>query len=235
MTNEQDERSREAGDVARAVDAIDPHDPTYIYRSIFGSKMRGHRQVWPRIDLAELKSINPDCVGWIHMDRSPINYPVVKQHFDRDYYLTHNFSGEESVHGQVALDFMHGGKMGDRTTILHGHHMRDWSMFKAVVSLYEPEYLAEHPMVEFIFEGTRYVGRWAAGVTYVASDFWLERTRFADDADFEAWLARIASENIIPSDVRLSVDQRLLVCCTCAYGWQPRDKYAAIAVIEERA
>ena len=93
----------------------DPYDPAYIYRSIFGSKMKGHRQAWPDIDLPELQSINPDCVGWIHMDACPVNYPVVKQHFDRGYYLTHNFSGEESVHGQVVLDFHHGGQMGALT------------------------------------------------------------------------------------------------------------------------
>ena len=84
---------------------VDLYDPAYIYRSIFGSKMKGHRQTWPLIDLSELQSINPDCVGWIHIDGCPVNYPVVKQHFDRSYYLTHNFSGEESVHGQVCLDF----------------------------------------------------------------------------------------------------------------------------------
>ena len=64
----------------------DPYDPAYIYRSIYGSKMKGHRQVWPDIDLSELCSINPDCVGWIHVDGCPVNYPVVKQHFDRSYY-----------------------------------------------------------------------------------------------------------------------------------------------------
>lgn len=46
---------------------IDLYDPAYIYRSIFGNKMKGHRQTWPSIDLSELQSINPDCVGWIHM------------------------------------------------------------------------------------------------------------------------------------------------------------------------
>ena len=82
--------------------------------------------MWPFIHLDELKQVNPDCVGWIHMEGSPINYPVVKQHFDRSYYLAHNFSGEESVHGRVSMDFRHGGRMGERTTVLHAHHMKDW-------------------------------------------------------------------------------------------------------------
>ena len=211
----------------------DPYDPAYIYRSIFGTKMWGHRQVWPHIDLGELKSVNPECVGWIHMDGSPINYPVVKQRFDRSYTLTHNFSGEESVHGQVSLLFQHGGEMGARTTVLHAHHMKDWSMFKAIVSLEEPDYLAAHPTVEFIHGGTRYIARWFAGVSYQRSNPWPERVRFADGADFEAWLARIASENIVPADVRPAADARLLVCCTCSDDYPPCDRYAALAAIEK--
>jgi sortase B len=91
-----------------------------------------------------LQSINPDCVGWIHMDGCPLNYPVVQQRFDRDYYLTRNFSGEESARGQVALGFPHGRRMGDRTTVLTAHHMKDCSMFMSIVRLEETDYLAEH-------------------------------------------------------------------------------------------
>lgn len=217
-----------------AEEIIDPYDPTNIYRSIFGSKMTGHQQLWPDIDLGELKSINPDCVGWIHMGASPISYPVVKQHFDWSYYLTHNFSGEESIHGQVSMDFRHGGHMGERTTVLSAHHMRDWSMFKAIVSLEDPDYLAAHPFVELIHENARYTARWFAGVNYQASDPWPKRIRFADDADFEAWLARVLSESIVPADVHPSACDRLLVCNTCSDDYPPCDTYAALAVIEER-
>ena len=213
----------------------DPYDPAYIYRSIFGSKMKGHRQVWPDIDLDELQSINHDCVGWIHMDGSPINYPVVKQHFDRSYYLTHNFSGEESIHGQVAIDFRHGGRMGGRTTVLHAHHMKDWSMFKAIVSLEEPGFLEAHPVVELIHEGTRYRARWFAGVNYQSEDPWPERVKFEGDGDFTAWLDRALRESIVPAEHRPPDDVRVLVCSTCTYDYPPYDKYAALAAIEWEA
>ena len=208
----------------------DPYDPAYIYRSIFGSKMEGHRQVWPSIDLDELKQINPDCVGWIHMDASPINYPVVKQRFDGGYNLTHNFSGEESVHGQVAMDFMLGGLMGERTTVLYAHHMKDWSMFKAIVSLDDPDYLSTHQTVELIHEGARYTARWAAGMLYDSADPWLIRTRFSDDADYAVWLDRVLSESTLSVPFSATPDDRLLVCNTCAD--HPRyDMYAAFAII----
>ena len=217
-----------------AEDAADPYDPAYIFRSIFGSKMKGHWQTWPVIDLDELRTINPDCVGWIHMDGSPINYPVVKQHLDRDYYLSHNFSGEESRHGQVFMDFMHGGRMGERTTLLHAHHMKDWSMFKAIVSLDDPEYLVAHPTVELIHEGTHYTARWFAGVLYESRDPWPERTSFTDDADFEAWLERVKSANRFSANIPVSPDAHLLVCSTCAFDQDPNDLFAAFAVIETK-
>lgn len=212
---------------------VDPYDPAYIYRSIFGSKMKGHRQAWPDIDLPELQSINPDCVGWIHMDACPVNYPVVKQHFDRGYYLTHNFSGEESVHGQVVLDFHHGGQMGVRTTVLHAHHMKDWSMFMAIVSLEDADYLAAHPTVQLIHGDRRYTARWSAGLLFYSKDPWPERIRFDDDADYAAWLARVSSESAMPVPFAVTADDRLLVCTTCAFLQEPYDMFAAFAVIEE--
>ena len=217
------------------VKPVDPFDPAYIYRSIYGSKMKGHRQVWPNINLSELQSINPECVGWIHMDGCPLNYPVVKQHFDRNYYLTHNFSGEESIHGQVTLDFRHGGRMGDRVTLLSAHHMKDWSMFKAIVSLEEPDYLAEHPIVELIHRDTRHTARWSAGVLYRSEDPWPEQICFADDADYAAWLARVSSESTMLVPFAAATDDRLLVCSTCAFLHEPFDKFAAFAVIEREA
>jgi sortase B len=213
----------------------DPYDPAYIFRSIFGNKMKGHWQTWPSIDLDELRSINPDCVGWIHMDGSPIDYPVVKQRFDRSFTLRHNFSGEESVHGQVAMDFMLGGRMGERTTVLHAHHMKDWSMFKAIVCLDDLGYLAAHPVVELVHEDARYTARWCARLLYRSSDPWPERTSFADDADFEAWLARVMAAGGVSDGPRPAAGARLIVCCTCAFGKEPNDTFAAFAVIEGQA
>lgn len=233
-SNAHPARRTEPDDAASADGAVDPYDLAYIFRSIFGSKMKGHWQTWPFIDVDELRQINPDCVGWVHMDASPIDYPVVKQRFDRGYYLTHNFSGEESVHGQVAMDFLHGGRMGERATVLHAHHMKDWSMFKAIVSLEDPGYLAAHPTVGFVHEGARYDARWFAGVCYRASDPWPERTRFADDADYAAWIDRVVHASTEPALFRPGARDRVLVCCTCANNPDPTkdfDMFAAFGAV----
>ena len=105
-------------------------------------------------------------------------------------------------------------------------------MFKAIVSLEEPGYLAAHPVVELIHESTRYIARWCARLLYRSSDPWPERTSFADDADFEAWLARVMAAGGAPDGPRPAAGARLIVCRTCALGKEPNDSFAAFAVIE---
>lgn len=48
---------------------------------------------WPVVDFAALESINSDCVAWIRIDGTEIDYPVVQGH-DNSFYLKHLFGGE---------------------------------------------------------------------------------------------------------------------------------------------
>ena len=209
----------------------DPYDPRFIYRAVFGMKMRGHPQVWPDIDMDELRAVNGDVAGWIHMDGSPLDYPVVRQRFDRGYYLSHNFSGEDSLHGQIALDFRHGGHMGGRTVVLHGHNMMDLSMFGVLIEMDDQAYFDAHPAV-LLHDGASQVEcRWFAGVAYCPDDPWPERTSFSGSEDFEGWLGRIAAENRLEPPVQPAAGDRVLVCCTCSMEPDLPDRYALLAVI----
>lgn len=209
----------------------DPHDPRFIYRAVFGTGMRGRPQVWPDIQMDVLREVNPDVVGWIHMDGSPLDYPVVKQHFDRSYYLSHNFSGEESPHGQIALDFYHGGNMSGRTVVLHGHNMLDASMFYVLIKMDDQAYFDDHSTA-VIYDGNSYTEcQWFAGLVYDSSDPWPERASFSDDDDFGEWLARVTAENRLKPPVQPCAHDRVLVCCTCSMNPDLPDHYALLAVI----
>ncbi len=211
----------------------DPYDPHFIWTSVFGTKMRGHRQKWPHIDFAELSAINSDVVAWVHMDGTPINYPVVAGRLSPTYYLTHNFSGEESCHGQVQLGFWCGRRIGGRNTYLLAHTMNDWSMFRAVRNLCNQAYLDEHPAIELLTPDAHYVARWFAAAQFHSIDPWPTTTRFADDAAFSAWLERIARGNWLRTDVPApDVHSRILTCATCAQSPGPTDRRALFAVLE---
>lgn len=207
------------------------YDPREIYRSIFGEKMRGHGQRWPNIDLPLLKSINPDTVGWIYLAKSPISYPVVRAREDRSYYLRHNFSGEESIHGAIS---MYGDKLNRYNTIFGGHNMKDWSMFFAVTKLEEPDYLKTHSTFGLLIEGRRFDVEIFACVGYWAGDMRTARTDFDDDDDFAWWLKNIRARNRIKTNVTVTPEDSIVTFSTCAYPVEGDfDQYAAYGVLRK--
>lgn len=207
------------------------YDPREIYRSIFGEKMRGHGQRWPKIDLPLLKTINPDAVGWIYLAKSPINYPVVREREDKNFYLRHNFSGEESIHGAITIQ---GDKLGRYNTIFGGHHMKDWSMFCAVAELDNQKYFDAHSTFGLMIDGHRFDVEIFACVGYWWGDMRTERTDFDDEDDFAHWLKNIRARSRIKSNVAVTAQDTVVTFSTCAYPTEGDfDQYAAYGVLRE--
>jgi len=82
----------------------------------------------------DLSAINPDYVGWIRIHGTVIDYPVV-QGTDNVKYLNTTFRGERNSSGTIFID---SGCQADFTgfTLVHGHNMRDGSMFTELNSFY---------------------------------------------------------------------------------------------------
>ena len=221
---------------APAPAASDPsYDPREIYRSIFGEKMRGRGQKWPHIDVAKMRAVNPDFVGWVYMPLSPLNYPVVKDRPD-NYYLTHNFSGEPSIHGTITLDVRLGGRLSAYSTFFYGHHMKDWSMFQSVVELANPPFLKEHPIIYLLMDGCYFEARIFAGVCYWSREArkLAERATFRDREDYAGWLSEIRANSVIDADVPVTQEDRVAGFCTCAYPAEKNfDRFAAYGVLRE--
>ena len=75
----------------------------------------------------DLSAVNPDYAGWIRILGTVIDYPVVHG-TDNVKYLNTTFRGERNPSGSIFIDSV---CSDDFTgfTLIHGHHMRDGSMF----------------------------------------------------------------------------------------------------------
>ncbi len=86
--------------------------------------------------LLALQARNSDVIGWIRIPGTVIDYPVMQTDKERDdFYLTHDFNGEENPHGAPFLDVDCQPDTSDNL-IIYGHNMKDETMFQNLL-LYE--------------------------------------------------------------------------------------------------
>lgn len=86
----------------------------------------------PAVDFDALAQINPDIVGWLYIEGTNINYPVV-QTDNNETYLDTLFDGRTNASGTIFMDCAGTAPgMVDEQTTLYGHHMADNSMFRKV-------------------------------------------------------------------------------------------------------
>ena len=95
--------------------------------------------------------LNSDMVGWIKIEGTRINYPVVQttDPEQEDFYLDHNFNKEESKFGCIYVDELCDVNKPSDNITLYGHNMRDGSMFAALHSYRNEDFYKEHPTIQF--------------------------------------------------------------------------------------
>lgn len=76
----------------------------------------------------ELLAINPDVKGWLTLDGTAIDYPIVQGETNFSYINTDVY-GDFSLAGSIFLDSDCNGEFKDRYTLLYGHHMENSKMF----------------------------------------------------------------------------------------------------------
>ena len=170
------------------------------------------------IDFDALRKTCPDIVGWLRIDDTVIDYPIV-QGEDNDFYLYHLADGTPNRNGSIMMDQANDGLFGNAVNILHGHHMRSGSMFGRLADYKEEAYYQAHSIIRLYTPGGDYdVAVFAAytvdGYTYGYP------TAFADEAEFDVFIRRAVSATPYETDVTVSYGDRLLMLSTCAYSYE---------------
>lgn len=103
---------------------------------------------------------NNDFVGWVTINGTNVDYPVV-QGEDNEFYLHHNFNGEDEFAGTIFTDYE--GKFGPNqmpnNTILYGHNMLYKYKFAALNNYNSNiQFLKETPVIDFntLYQDNKY-------------------------------------------------------------------------------
>ena len=89
----------------------------------------------------EIKEENEDTVGWLIVEDTNINYPVV-QAKNNKYYLNHDYDKKRNSAGWVFMDS--NNTLEDQNIIIYGHHRKDKIMFGDIDKLFKKDYYKNH-------------------------------------------------------------------------------------------
>ncbi|SDE60787.1 sortase B [Paenibacillus sp. UNCCL117] len=185
----------------------------------YGEDGHPERLPQPRSIFQPLLKLNPDIAGWIKLNGSRIDYPVV-QGPDNEWYLHRNYKGEESRAGSIFMDFRNRPGAEERHTILYGHRMKDGTMFGDLKYYTEREYYDAHRefRLDTLYES--YIAE-VFSAYYTTTEFNYIETEFADDAAFGAFLEQIKRRSLYNGDMGISVQDRIVTLSTCDYLLDP--------------
>lgn len=92
-------------------------------------------------DLSEIMSLNLDIIGWVTVDDTTIDLPLL-QNSEQKNYLNYDFRGRPSVSGSLYL--AENETISDDTVIIYGHHIEGGAMLGCLDSFKDEQYLAKH-------------------------------------------------------------------------------------------
>ena len=168
---------------------------------------------FPVVDFAALQEINPNVVGWLVLEGTVINYPVVHWS-DNDRYLHRLFDGTRNAAGTLFVDSRNQRGFEDLHNIIHGHHMNDGTMFAVLLEYRSQEFFEAHPqMLLMTPEGNYIIQIFAGYVADVRENSW--QIHFNSYTEFDEWIRQSIARSDFTSNLRVGASDQIITFSTC--------------------
>ena len=177
---------------------------------------------------------NKDLVGWIRIEDTVINYPVVQTPEDPEYYLHRNFEGEYEYSGLPFIDGSCTIDPASTNIIIYGHNMKNSTMFSRMLDYKSEDFYKEHPYITFntIYGDGTYeiVAVVLARALYVGEDGfrYYGMIDASSKEEFDDYMANIHALELYDTGVTAEYGDQLLTLSTCEYS-QTNGRMAIIA------
>ncbi|MGG4146045.1 class B sortase [Paenibacillus algorifonticola] len=171
----------------------------------------------------ELYERNPDIVGWLRIDGTRIEYPVMQNLQDAEYYLNHDFDKKENKGGLPFLDG-HSRTNGSDILLIHGHHMKSGWMFKDLMKYKNESFYKEHAAFQFstLYEKEEYeIVAVILSEVYRKSDNvfkYYQIENVSTPAEFNSYVQNIKKLALYDTGVTARYGDKLIVLSTCEYS-----------------
>lgn len=167
------------------------------------------------VDFTQLLKENNDTVGWLIVNNTNINYPVV-QTIDNDYYLSHAFDRTSNKAGWVYADFRDDFKQLNKNIVIYGHGRKDKVMFGSLVETMKPEWYTNTDNQIIQLSTVNYNTMWQIFSIYtIEAESYYITTDFSDNKSYVKFLETMKNRSIYDFKVNLTSNDKILTLSTC--------------------
>lgn len=180
-------------------------------------------------NLSALFEQNADCIGWLSIPGTTVDYPVMHTPEEPEKYLRKNFYGSYSTSGVPFLDSR--CSLTGVHLIFYGHNMKNESMFGSLKYYTDTDYYAEHPSIELETAAGKAVYTIFSVMTVDKSDTWYRFLNADTESDFRHQIRYARECSLYDTGVLPSFGQQILTLSTC-YGASGSDARLVIAAVK---
>lgn len=168
------------------------------------------------VDFDGLCRENPDIVGWIYCEDTPVNYPVL-QGEDNKKYLSVQPDGRTSGSGSVFIDCNCDREFISDNTIMYGHNLKN-KMFASLSRYSNQAYYDKHSVMWLLTPGENYkIELFAAFV--IKDGGWIYVIDLPFPGDWDEFTESCRKASIIRPSFQPEQDDRLITLSTCDYSF----------------
>lgn len=168
-----------------------------------------------RARLSDLQGKFPDLYGWIYVDGTAINYPLVKG-TDNLFYLDHSPYKLPLVNGSIFVDYTNNTSiMRNFNTVMYGHNLTGGGMFHDVEAsfFYDEEKFRNTYIYIYTMDGVYIYEPFSVYST--RSDYPYFRTGFVSTADFVSFAYEVQANSKYQKDMEFTATDRIITLSTC--------------------
>lgn len=161
------------------------------------------------IDWNLLQSINEDIIGWIEIEDTKINYPILKDS-SKLFYLKHSYDKKYNSNGSIFTTNIN--PFIDEETIIYGHNMRNSSMFSTLDNYLDKDFFYSHLNIKIYTPTQNY-----QGIVFSAYSIGIEdETNNIKNLDFKEKIEYYKSASKYNVESIENID-KIIKLSTCSY------------------
>ena len=176
------------------------------------------------IKLEELQKENNEIIGWLEIEGTNINSPVL-QTTDNDFYLTHNYKKEKASSGSLFLDKDFDLENGSSNYLIYGHRNKQGLMFEDLLKYAKEDFYKEHKTIKFTTNKEDAIYEILA-VFYSRVYYKSEKNVFRyyyfvnanNEAEYNEFINEAKKASIYDTGITAKYGEQLLTLSTCEYS-----------------